>query len=441
MSLKTISLKEYEKKSVNDSDLQTCLLLPLEKYLEKNKLSSAIKISSNSIKARSYVGIIKFKNIQIEILPKLITPIQNDENLSEKQKEEYRQNILKNLLFMLSFTKKLDIKTKDTAKLAKSQNPFLEVLIREYAKSLFDCLKRITPKNYIREEGNLKFLKGKLKFSENIKYNFANQARFYCEYDEYSEDCVLNQLFYYVSSALYEVSKDNNNKKMLKLIIDYYSDIKLVRFDKYKAEKIRLNRNQQLFDKPFKIAKMFVENSTVDLSKNCFENITLLWDMNKLFEEFIYQIIKRNLSDKLNKITSQRKRHLLSNSKNERRDTLVDIMLETKEKNKIVLDTKYKKFTSLDDISSADIYQVCTYCTLHDIKANGSQAKTPQAILLYPKFKNGEKPDITNYYLNAINNDLKYNIHFRSVNLLYLDLEKNIKVLTEELENVLRLKN
>ena len=260
MSFETVTLKEYEKKTVNDSNLQECILAPLEKYLEKNNLTSALRITSNGIKARSYVGVIKFKNTQIEILPKLIAPIQNDETLNEKQKEEYRQNILRNLLFMLSYTKKLDIKTSDAAKLSKTSNPFLEVLIREYANSLFGCLKRLTPKNYVVEEDNLKFLKGKLKFSENIRYNTVNLARFYCEYDEFSEDCILNQLFYYVSSALYSISKDNNNKKILKLIMDYYSDIKLVRFDKYKSEKITLTRNQQLFEKPFKLAKMFVEN-------------------------------------------------------------------------------------------------------------------------------------------------------------------------------------
>ena len=56
-------------------------------------------------------------------------------------------------------------------------------------------------------------------------------------------------------------------------IIDYYCNIKLVRFDKFKADKIKLTRSQELFKKPFKLAKMFVENSSVDLSKNNFENI------------------------------------------------------------------------------------------------------------------------------------------------------------------------
>ena len=69
---------------------------------------------------------------------------------------------------ILSYTKNLDIKSTNSAKLSKTENPFLEVLIREYAQSLFECLKRLTPKNYIREEDNLNYLKGKLKFTYKI---------------------------------------------------------------------------------------------------------------------------------------------------------------------------------------------------------------------------------------------------------------------------------
>ena len=221
-----------------------------------------------------------------------------------------KANILQNLIYMLSFVKKLEIKTSDAAKLSTTKNPFIEVLIREFAKSLFDCLKRITPKKYIREEDNLNYVKGKIKFAENLRYNCINKARFYCEYDEFSDNNILNQLFLFVSTCLYNISTDNYNKKLLKLIINYYSDITLVRFDKFKANKIKLSRNQELFKKPLKLAKMFVENTSVDLSKNKIENITLIWDMNKLFEEFVFKILKQKENDLNLKFTAQKCKRL-----------------------------------------------------------------------------------------------------------------------------------
>ena len=409
LNSKTIQIKEYEEKKDLPCDLD---LIALEKYLNRNKLSSAFKITPSGIKAKSFVGIIKFKNTQFEILPKLISDSEND------------KIILENLIFMLSYTKNLDIKTTDSAKISQSKNPFLEVLIKEFSQGLFDCLKRLTPKNYIREEENLNFLKGKLKFSDNIKYNSSNQAKFYCEFDEFSEDNLLNQLFYYVSNCLYTITKNSNNKKLLKLIIDYYCDIKLVRFDKFKADKIKLTRNQELFKKPFKLAKMFVENSSVDLSKNNFENITLLWDMNKLFEEFIYQVIKKH--NIIENVSAQKTKRLLRTKDSTNRDTKTDIFTSN-----TIIDKKYKKFESFDDISSADIYQVSTYCLIHHYK---------QAILLYPQWNNTEVIE------KCLNTDDKfencdYKIKFAPVNLrlnLKEDLKSGDSEIVKELKNILK---
>ena len=278
-----------------------------EYYLECQKLTSALKVTPSGIETTSWVGVIKYKNTHLQILPKLIYTKEYKENYDKKTKEETKSNILKNLIFMLSYTKKLDIKISNEAKLSTVQNPFIEILIREYAKSLFECLKRLTPKKYVREKDNLNYLKGKIKFTENIRYNSANQAKFYCEYDEFSENNILNQLFLFVSTCLYNISNDSNNKKTLKFIMNHYSDIKLVRFDRFKAEKIKLSRSQELFKKPFNLAKMFVEKTSVDLSKNKFKNITLIWDMNKLFEEFVFEIMKKYESELGHK---QKKKHI-----------------------------------------------------------------------------------------------------------------------------------
>ena len=355
-------LLEYEECDKSELGLDDKALEGLGKYLEKNDLSAAITFTATGIKATSYVGVIKYKKTQIEILPKLIAHIKNEEG---KISDEERKQIIDNLLFMLSYTKKLNIKTSDSAKLSQDKNPFLEVLIREYAVSLIECLKRLTPKNYIREEENLNYLKGKLLFTQNLKYNCANKAKFYCEYDEFSENCILNQLFYFVAQCLYTVTKNSKNKQLLKMITDYFCDIKFVKFNSNMCEKIKLTRQQQLFEKPFKLAKMFVEHSSVDLSKNKFENITLLWDMNKLFEEFIYQVIRRKINDQsIKSVAYQAPKKLLN--KGSHRHTKADIIAEKTDGSKIIIDTKYKKLTAFSDVAIDDLYQVGMYCQLHD---------------------------------------------------------------------------
>ena len=405
-----IVVKEYSKNvKVDDCDLSR-----LHHYLECQHLDSVMKVTPNGIEITSWVGVIKYKNTHFQILPKLIC---NNED---------KENILKNLIFMLSYTKKLDIKTSNESRLSTAKNPFIEILIREYAKSLFECLKRLTPKKYVREEDNLNYLKGKIKFTENIRYNSSNQAKFYCEYDEFSENNILNQLFLFVSTCLYNISNDSYNKKTLKFIMNYYSDIKLVRFDRFKAEKIKLSRNQELFKKPFNLAKMFVEKTSVDLSKNKFENITLIWDMNKLFEEFIFEIMKKNESEFGWTFTAQKGKRLLAGDDNKKRNTYVDIYAEN-DKDKIILDTKYKIFTGTDDFSNADVFQVSTYCLLHN---------ADKAVLIYPRW-NKEVPNVPSFKLNTDEKDIK--INFKTIDLCYTNLKQHLEEIRDDIKEILKV--
>lgn len=406
-----IVVKEYSTKILKD-----CNLEKLHNYLECQKLTSALKVTHNGIETSSWVGVIKYKNTHLQILPKLIC---NNED---------KENILKNLIFMLSYTKKLDIKTSNEARLSTAKNPFIEILIREYTKSLFECLKRLTPKKYVREEDNLNYLKGKIKFTENIRYNRSNQAKFYCEYDEFSENNLLNQLFLFVSTCLYNISNDSYNKKTLKFIMNYYSDIQFLRFDIFKAEKIKLSRNQELFRKPFNLAKMFVERTSVDLSKNKLENITLIWDMNKLFEEFIFEIMKKSQNEWGWEFVAQKGKRLLCGDTNKKRNTFVDIYCKRRSDGySIIIDTKYKKLQSSDDFSNADVFQVSSYCLLHGAK---------HAILLYPRYDE-EKPIIPDYCLNT--EDKNYKINFKTINLKYGNLKDELENIKNEIKEFLNV--
>lgn len=406
-------LKEYQE--LNEQNLD-CDLDKLQSFLKCQNLEPALKITRQVIKTKSWVGVIKYKKLHLEILPKLICD--KNDNIQ----------ILNNLLFMLSYTKKLNIKTSNVAKLSTSKNPFIEVLIREFAQSLFDSLKRFTPKKYVREEENLNYLKGKLKFSENVRYNSSNQAKFYCEFDKFSENNLLNQLFLFVSTCLYNISNDSYNKKTLKFIMNYYSDIQLIRFDRFKAEKIKLSRNQELFRKPFTLAKMFVERTSVDLSKNKFENITLIWDMNKLFEEFIFEIMKKSQNEWGWEFVAQKGKRLLCGDTNKKRNTFVDIYCKrNSDSYSIILDTKYKKLQSSDDFSNADVFQVSSYCLLHGAK---------HAILLYPRYDE-EKPIIPDYHLNT--EDKNYKINFKTINLKYGNLKDELESIKNEIKEFLNV--
>lgn len=415
--MKFITIIEYQTEQDIKEKLSSTYRNFLQEYLEKQKnddlLQNVFTFTSKGIKANHYVGVLRYKNYQFEILPKLL----KKDNPSEKEQKD----ILKNLLYMLSITRKLDIKESEIAKISKSKNPFLEILIKIYANSLFECLKRFVPKNYVTEEDNLNFLKGKLLFSKHIIKNSVNQAKFYCQYDDFSENNLLNQLFYYVSRMLYFVSNDNENKRILKFIADFFCDIDFKNINIYKIKNLKLTRNQTAFQKPFDLAKMFLENSSVDMNQHKIKTISLLWDMNKLFEEFIFEFIRRNKDEineeignkKIEGIKYQKGKRLLycEQEKQYYGNTFVDIFLETSN-DKIIIDTKYKiNEGKFGEFANSDIFQMITYETIHN---------SQNAILIYPtveinkenihKYKLCEDKTSKEHYISTATMYLGYNL-------------------------------
>lgn len=357
----------------------------LEKYLQKSGLDKVLTFTRHGIVPSSHVGVIKYKNVQFEILPKVLA------------KNNDRNQILKNLIYMLSYTKRLDIKNTKSADLSTCPNPFLETLVRVYAESLFDALKHTTPRGYIICSENIRFLKGRLNLAAHIRHNSINKSKFFCDYDEFSENNALNQMFLYVATCLHNVSRNPQNKKLLKFIMNYYADIDFVHIYPKNLSGIKLNRNQIIFDLPFRLAKMFIEKTSVDMTQNKFDNVALVWDMNVLFEEFVAEFIKRNKSElNIKEVVYQHKYKLLKSDENDRcySNTFVDIYVITEDGTNIVLDTKYKNnYGRRGDFSNPDIYQVTTYCRLHN---------SSNAILLYPA-TDDNTDDIHPYRLNVDN--------------------------------------
>ena len=362
----------------------------LEKYLKKLNLDTALTFTRTGIVPSSQVGVIKYKNIQFEILPKV---------LARKLSQDVdREQTLKNLIYMLSYTKRLNIKNPGTAALSTCPNPFLETLIRMYAETLFDAIKRYTPKGYIVCSENVRFLKGRLNLSAHIKYNSINQSKFFCDYDEFSENNALNQMFLYVATCLHNISRHAQNKKLLKFIMNYYSDIDLVHIYPKDLDRIKLNRNQIIFDMPFRLAKMFIEKTSVDITQNKFDNVAMIWDMNVLFEEFVAEFIKRNKTElNIKEVVYQHRHKLLKSDENDRcySNTFVDIYIITENGDNFVLDTKYKNnYGRRGEFSNPDVFQVTTYCRLHNSR---------DAILLYPA-TDSNTDDIHPYKLNVDEN-------------------------------------
>ena len=97
--------------------------------------------------------------------------------------------------------------------------------------------------------------------------------------------------------------------------------------------------------------------------------------------------------------------------------TNADIFAEKGEE-KVIIDTKYKKFETLEDVSNSDIFQVTTYCMLHD---------ATKGILLYPRWEEDKEESYT-LNTNKGNSNLKdIEIAFKTIDLKKENLKQYFK--------------
>ena len=366
------NLFEYEEIKVNKRELRDISKL---NSISKTKLFDII--STEKIKAKQFVGSCTIGKRTISIIPKIFS---KDNNIETNNK---------GLLFMLSKTKKLNINETDISNLKKYDNLF-EIIIYFFSKNLLELLIKDFKKNYVEKEENLNFLKGKLNFIKNIKYNFVNKAKFYCKYDEFEENILMNQIFKSCVKKLIRFTKSNDNFNLLRKCDNILKEVEFIKFQNPKiCDKVKFTRLNFEYEKIFKLAKQLLFNNSYNQNEDNFEIFSFMFDMNKLFEEFIFEILKElsKEEEKIKELQAQKPQEKLFDEKKGKNNFSMkpDIYFEY-DKKKIILDTKYKKIDEVKPeytsnkkgISQQDIYQMFAYSQYY---------KTEKCILLYPRYE------------------------------------------------------
>lgn len=400
MNSRTITRAEYEDVSYSELGLTFEKARKVKEFLDSTKFSKALDFKLSGIKTGSYVGVIKYADFQLNIIPKIIGDTDSV--------------CLENLAFMLSYTRQLEIHTTAQAQVTKTQNPFLEVLIAHYADILLKALSRQIPHSYETREENLPTIKGKILFAQHFRQNFANLSRTYCQFDEFTTDNLLNQTLKFVAHALQKLTSVSQTRQKLLKINAIYDDVTLRAVSYTETQKIILNRNQTIFKEPLELAQMFLQNSTISLHNHTFTNLAILFDMNKLFEEFVYMALKRTYP-KWN-IKAQDSKQIIQ-SIGGFPDTDYTIRPDIIINGNTIIDTKYKIIDLPNKKpSEADIYQMFAYSKFYGIK---------NIILCYPTYRQ-------HYYKTIILDDKKTQLSLVSIDLHQKLTDKVLKFLIFE---------
>jgi 5-methylcytosine-specific restriction enzyme subunit McrC len=350
---KPIQVFEYDRLTVTDSLFEKRHLDALLKLNESHNFEYFDSIP-NGIRFKQYVGIIQIDDLTIEIYPKVD---RNDEDGPWK----------KVLIQMLIACRKIKASTYGEANVNKQNLNLLELYFSIYLSELSGLFKQGLIKQYRKESSNISSLKGKLLFEKNINHNIVHQERFYNEHQVYDKDHTLHQILNAALCIVEEFTRATYLHDTCKRIQLDFPEVSEIKISKKLLDGFRLSRKAKPYSKAFDIARLILLNYSPDISSGREKMLAILFDMNKLWEEYVVVKLSEVIPDNYSIIAQDSKAFWGYNS------LQPDIVINNGEET-FILDTKWKR-PGNSSASSQDLRQMYTYNRFWNAS---------KAILLYP---------------------------------------------------------
>lgn len=308
------------------------------------------KAIRNGVKFNQYVGVIQIGTTIIEILPKT-DKIQNiDKN------DSVRKDWQRILLSMLKYCKKINVTTISQASLSKRYNSLLDLYFEKYLNELELLLHKGLIKKYKYTSQNILTYKGQIQFSKHIQLNLVHKERVFSKHQIYSHEHLLNQILLKGLVILKRISTNPFLIDKVNRLLLSFPEINEIEIKKNDFDRIVFSRKNEAYKEAFQIAKMIILNYAPDIKSGDENMLALLFDMNKLWEEYVYRMLVRNTQEKI-EVKFQNQQEFWNT-----KTIKPDLVINNYNGKNYVIDTKWKlidpKYPGDDDLKQMYAYNM-----------------------------------------------------------------------------------
>lgn len=330
--------------------------------------SSVLEQGRNDLRAGQHVGVITAKDCSLEILPKI----------GDLQEGGVRQK----LVHMLATVLDLSISAGALSALDWQNQDLLEILIGIFSRKLADGVRRGLPRRYVSKQDDLSALRGRLDVTRQFTTLAVAPQKLACIYDELSPDIGLNRIMKAAVLRLLQHARSGDNIRRLRELLLAYADISTMPVTALSFD-VHIDRGQSAWRELLDLAKLLLANRFQGVTAGDANGVSLLFEMNTLFEAYIAIKLRRSLSAAGLQVKAQSGGKFCLRDETDSRQifqTYPDIMISRGEEIVSIIDTKWKRISSLNDdrkqgVSQADIYQMMAYSQIYECR---------DMILLYP---------------------------------------------------------
>lgn len=396
--IKQISVFEHQRLLVGTNGFKQVhldALLKLNEYHDGKYFEPIAK----GLKFNQYVGIIQVDGLVIQIHPK-----------ADKDDDDSRWSGV--LLNMLKACGKLKASSVGSANVNRKNLNLLEVYFELYLQEVDGLLRKGLVKKYRKQTQNTKALKGKLEFAGHVQKNIIHKERFYTTHQVYDEDHLLHQVLYEALSIVGYFTKGTRLYDHVKRAQLNFPEVSNINITKSQLESIKLNRKTKDYNYALELARLIILNFSPDISSGKEKMLSLLFDMNELWETYILKQLTKISAQYNFEVSGQESKPFWGNNY-----LRPDIVLRRNEE-VYIIDTKWKRPKLSASVN--DLRQIYTYCRFWDAE---------KGILLYPGDSNFDFQDYkTDDYSKSEENepkDIKHQCKLGMVNVF----EKNSTIL------------
>lgn len=339
--------------------------------------------------------------------------------------------LIKNIYYMLSYAfselKKNNYDDIDKEDFEHIEDLFAEILLKGVSLQIKQGLYR----SYIERIETLPLLRGKIDIQGTIKNRLQHKTLISCDFDELSENNILNQVIK-TTIALLISSKVVAHKRKVELrkLLPFFTNIDMVDSHNIRWDLMHYQRNNQTYRMLMNICYFIIDGIIMTTESGDYKMPTFSEEhMCRLYEKFIleyYRVHHPSLKANADQIEWN-----IAKDEPQAIEFLPtmqsDITLH-KDGKTFIIDAKYygkmmqRQFDKYS-IHSANLYQIFTYVKNKDVNNDGSVS----GMLLYAKTQETVAPDM----------DARFSGN--RIMVKTLDLNKDFDRIKQQLDNIVLL--
>ncbi|MBU1172689.1 MAG: McrC family protein [Proteobacteria bacterium] len=340
-----ITVFEHESLKVTDERLSQSQLESLQAFYGEKGVPY-FSLIHKGIKFNSYVGVIQVGQTTIEILPKA-------DGFSD---ETHWRDALIGMIKAVGLFK-INVPTYSSLKL--KPNSILDLYFELFINQVEYLLHTGLVKKYRKVEGNKDSLKGRIKFNTHIPKNIVHKERFYVCHSVYDNHHQLHCILFKAIQLLKRINTNPSLSNRLGTLCLNFPEMPDIKVTESLFSKTHFNKKTEKYRTAIDIAQLLLLNFHPDIKRGQNHVLALMFDMNVLWEKFVYVSLRKHKSPDAT-IKAQNTKSFWKHENGRRINIRPDIVMDQNTENCVVLDTKWKNlsgsYPSIEDLRQMFVY-------------------------------------------------------------------------------------